>query len=138
MESIFGPVLGMFVLTFVVWVYMFAKRIPWITRANLSDEEMTPLNFMQAMPPDVAAPSDNLKNLFEMPVIFYALCLYLYVTQQVDQIHVISAWVFFSFRTLQSIMHCTINVVIVRFWLYAISCLALLVMLFRAVASYVG
>ena len=137
MEAIFGPMLGMFVLTFVVWVYMFAKRIPWITNANLSNEEMTPLYFLQNTPPDVAAPSDNFKNLFEVPVIFYALCLYLYVTQQVDQIHVICAWVFFCFRALQSIMHCTANVVIVRFWLYAIATLALLVMVVRALVHYI-
>ena len=137
MESIFGPMLGMFVLTILVWVYMYAKRIPWITKADLSNEEMTPLHFMQNTPPDVANPSDNLKNLFEIPLVFYALCLYLYVTQQVDQIYVICAWVFFCFRALHSIMHCTANVVIVRFWLYAIASLALFIMVIRAVAAYV-
>ena len=137
MESIFGPMLGMFLLTILVWVYMYAKRIPWITKSDLSNEEMTPLHFMQNTPPDVANPSDNLKNLFEIPLVFYALCLYLYVTHQVDQIHVICAWTFFCFRTLHSIMHCTANVVIVRFWLYAISSLALFIMVIRAIAAYV-
>ena len=33
-------------------------------------------------------PSDNLKNLFEMPVLFYALSLYLYATSQVDGLYV--------------------------------------------------
>ena len=111
---------------------MYAKRIPWIVQADLGNEEMTPLTFMQKTPPDVANPSDNLKNLFEMPVLFYALCLYLFVTQSVDWIHVVSAWVFLAFRVLHSLMHCTINIVIVRFWLYAVACLACFVMLARA------
>lgn len=136
--AIFAPMLGMFVLTIIVWTYMYAKRIPFITRSNLSNEEMTPLNFMQIQPPDVANPSDNLKNLFEMPVLFYALILYLFVTQQVDQVHVICAWSFFILRVLHSIMHCTINVVVVRFGLYAASSLALFVMVFRAIAHFPG
>ena len=131
-SAIFQPMLGVMLLTAVVWVYMFARRIPWITRSNLGPEDFRPQRFMELQPPEVAAPSDNLKNLFEMPVLFYALCLYLFVTQSVDWIHVVSAWVFLAFRVLHSLMHCTINIVIVRFWLYAVACLACFVMLARA------
>lgn len=136
--AIFSPMFGMFILTSVVWIYMYAKRIPWITQANLTDEDLTPARFMALQPPEVANPSDNLKNLFEMPLLFYALVLYLYVTGHVDQIHVISAWAFFVLRIAHSIMHCTRNVVIVRFWIYALSCVAFFVMLVRAIAQHLG
>ena len=75
-------------------------------------------------PPEVANPSDNLKNLFEIPVLFYALALYLYVANQVDAIHVAAAWVFVAFRVLHSLVHCTINIVMLRFYLYLVSTLA--------------
>jgi len=39
----------------------------------------------QRSPAAVSNPSDNLKNLFEIPVLFYALALYLFVTGQVDE-----------------------------------------------------
>jgi hypothetical protein len=34
---------------------------------------LTPAKLAELSPPAVANPSDNLKNLFELPVIFYAL-----------------------------------------------------------------
>ena len=136
--EIFTPMFGMFVLTVVVWFYMYAKRIPFITGSNLSDEDFKPLRFMELQPPDVANPSDNLKNLFEMPVLFYALVLYLYTTNNVDQTHVITAWIFFVLRIAHSIMHCTVNIVIVRFWIYALSCVALFVMMGRAILQHFG
>ena len=67
-----------------------------------------------------------------MPVLFYALCLYLYVTEQVDVTYVAAAWVFVLFRILHSVMHCTINIVIVRFWLYFGASVAVWFMLLRA------
>jgi hypothetical protein len=57
-------------------------------------------------PPGVSNPSDNFKNLFEIPVIFYALALVLFVTGQVDAAYVTAAWVFAAFRALHSAVHC--------------------------------
>lgn len=131
-QAIFAPMLGMFVLTFVVWVYMFAKRIPFITQNDLGPEDLRSSRFAELQPPDVANPSDNLKNLFEMPVIFYALCLYLNATGQVDGVYLAAAWLFFALRVAHSAVHCTVNVVIVRFWIYAAASAALWFMTFRA------
>ncbi len=130
--AIFLPMFGMFLLTFVVWVYMYARRIPFITSNNLTPEQLTPAKFAELQPPEVSNPSDNLKNLFELPVVFYAVCLYLYAVGQVDTAYVWAAWLFLLFRVLHSIMHCSVNVVIVRFWLYAIACVALWFMVIRA------
>ena len=41
-EAIFAPVLGMFVLTMVVWAYMYARRIPFIQSLDLPPDEVTP------------------------------------------------------------------------------------------------
>ena len=131
-QAIFAPMLTMFILTFVVWVYMYAKRIPFITKNELGPEELKPTRFAELQPPDVSNPSDNLKNLFEMPVLFYAMCLYLHVTGQVDGVYVTAAWVFAGLRIVHSAVHCTVNVVIVRFWIYFAASAALWFMIFRA------
>ena len=103
-------------LTLVVWVYMYIRRISFITSRNLSPQDLTdPGELARLSPPAVSNPSDNLKNLFEMPVIFYTLALYLFVTNQVDALYVGTAWVFVAFRTLHSAVHCTINIVLLRF-----------------------
>ena len=89
-------------------------------------------------PPAVSNPSDNLKNLFEIPVLFYALALYLFATSQVDALYVGAAWVFLIFRTLHSAVHCTFNRVIVRFYLYLIATLAVWFMIFRTALDHFG
>lgn len=86
-------------------------------------------------PPEVSKPSDNLKNLFEIPVLFYALALYLFVTGNVDTLHVACGWIFVIFRMLHSIVHCTFNHVMTRFGCYAISTAAVWVILIRAMIS---
>ena len=83
-------------------------------------------------------PSDNLKNLFELPVLFYALALYLFATAQVDAVYVFAGWMFVGFRTLHSAIHCTFNIVMLRFWLYVISSAALWFMVIRAALSHFG
>ncbi len=65
----------------------------------------------QLSPPAVSNPSDNLKNLFEMPVLFYAIVLYLTRPLQVDGVYLGAAWVFASVRALHSAVHCTVNIV---------------------------
>jgi hypothetical protein len=129
--AIFAPFIGTMLLTIVVWVYMYARRIPFIVNSKLAPEQLTAAELARLSPPHVSNPSDNLKNLFELPTIFYAAVLYLYVTTQVDTAYVAAAWVFFAFRILHSAVHCTFNLVILRFWLYAISALALWFMILR-------
>jgi hypothetical protein len=93
---------------------------------------MTPLELARLSPPQVSTPSDNLKNLFEMPTVFYAVVLYLYVTHNVDGAYVGAAWAFFLFRALHSAVHCTFNFIPLRFVLYVISAGALWFMVLRA------
>ena len=135
--AIFGPVFVMIALTFVVWVYMYAKRIPFIQSLDPS-VVLPPARLAELSPPAVANPSDNLKNLFEIPVVFYALALYLFATGSVDGVYVGSAWVFAPFRALHSAVHCTVNIVLVRFTLYLVSTLAVWFIAARAMLHYLG
>jgi hypothetical protein len=134
-SAILVPFVGVMLLTLVVWVYMYARRIPFIVRSKLTPSQLTPLEFARLSPARVSNPSDNLKNLFELPTIFYAAALYLYASNQVDAIYVGAAWAFFVFRVLHSSVHCTFNFVPLRFWLYAMSALALWVMVIRMACS---
>lgn len=131
-NAIFIPFMLMMLLTTVVWVYMYSRRIPFIVSSKLRPDQLTAATLARMSPPAVSNPSDNLRNLFELPTIFYALVLYLQVTARVDGSYVAAAWVFVGFRILHSAVHCTVNIVLVRFWLYAISATALWLMVVRA------
>lgn len=137
--SIFLPMLGMMALTAVVWFVMYAKRIPAMKKARLPAQTYTiPDTISEHLPEAVNYPAYNLKNLFELPVLFYALCLYLYVTGLVDQIYLAAAWSFFVLRVLHSIVHCTKNIVMLRFYLYSAAALVLWFMLGRALFRELG
>lgn len=135
---IFAPFFAMILLTLIVWIYMYARRLAFIRRSDLAPDQLNPLELARVSPPSVSNPSDNLRNLFELPVIFYALILYLDAADEVDSIHLAAAWVFVVFRVLHSAVHCTVNVVLVRFLLYCVSALALWLMAARAALAALG
>jgi hypothetical protein len=138
-NAIFSPFFATVFLTLIVWVYMYIRRISFITSRKISPKEMAvPGALAQISPPSVSNPSDNLKNLFELPIIFYTLVLYLFVTKQVDTVYVNAAWIFAVFRGLHSAVHCTFNLVMLRFYLYLFSTLALWFMAIRAAAFHFG
>ena len=135
-EAIFLPMLATMTLTAIVWFYMYARRIPAMRRARVSVQTYTtPGTILEHLSEEVNYSANNLKNLFELPVLFYGLCLYLFVSGNVDTAYVAAAWAFFLFRMLHSIVHCTINIVMLRFYLYAGAALALWIMLGRALIT---
>ena len=136
-SAIFAPFFVMMFLTLVVWAYMYARRIPFINSLKLQPEDLAkPGELARLSPPAVSNPSDNLKNLFEIPVLFYALALFLFVTNRVDALYLAAAWVFVAFRAAHSLVHCTFNHVLLRFSLYLVAAVAVWFMLVRAALDY--
>ena len=118
---------------------MYVRRIGFIRSKGISPKDLAvPGELARLSPPEISNPSDNLKNLFEIPVLFYALALYLFDTNQVDDAYVSAAWVFVAFRALHSVVHCTINLVMLRFYLYLFSTLAVWFIAARAALAYLG
>jgi hypothetical protein len=115
---------------------MYARRIPAMQKAGVSVQTYTmPDKIIQYLPENVNLASNNLKNLFELPTLYYGLCLYLFVSGNVDATYVVSAWSFFGFRVLHSVVHCTVNIVMLRFLTYAAGALSLWFMLGRALIA---
>jgi hypothetical protein len=134
--AIFLPMLATMTLTALVWFYMYARRIPAMRKAGVSVQSYTtPDTMSELLPAEVNFSANNFKNLFEVPTLYYALCLYLFVTGNVDATYVGAAWLFFIFRTLHSVVHCTVNIVILRFYLYASAALSMWFMLGRALIA---
>ena len=83
--AIFAPFFGMLLLTLVVWLVMYVRRLHYVFGQRVAAQRLqTPEQLVAIIPEAVQRPANNLRNLFELPVVFYALCLYLYVTANVD------------------------------------------------------
>ncbi len=132
-SAILLPFFGVMLLTLVVWINMYARRISYLLREKIDLRTVdTPQKAASAIPAKVSLASHNLKNLFELPVIFYAICLYLFISDTVDSIYLMAAWWFLAFRIIHSLIHCTYNKVEHRFAAYILSAVALWAMVLRA------
>ena len=130
------PMAGMMTLTLLVWVYMFVQRISYMTANQVdADEMVTPADVQRLLPPEASSAANNFKNLFEVPVIFYVVCLYLTVFGQVDSLHITCAWVFVALRAVHSAIHCSYNRVMHRFSVYLLASLAVWVMVVRGLLA---
>lgn len=131
-HPLLAPFAAMMVLTVVVWVVMYALRLPYLLRSKVDLQSIAAPEQMNAfLPAWVNNPSNNLKNLFEMPVLFYALVLALVFTGNQDPLMVKLAWAYVGLRAVHSLIHCAFNIVNLRFTAYLLSSVALLVMIFR-------
>lgn len=132
-EQIFQPFFAMMLVTFAVWVYMYIRRTSYLVgdRVDLRKVD-NPAKMDIEVPAKINLPAYALKNLLELPVLFYVLCLYLYLTGRVDQFYVVASWLFVTGRALHALIYCTYNKVLHRFIAYFLSALVLWAMIARA------
>jgi len=81
-----------------------------------------------AVPAHVSLPNRNYMNLLELPMLFYVVCLLLYVTAGASSTTVMLAWFFVAMRVVHSIIHLSYNQVLHRLAAFTISNLALIVL----------
>ncbi len=132
-QVIFQPFFAMMLVTFAVWVFMYQRRTSFLVQEKIDLRKVdTPAKMDVEIRGDVNLPAYALKNQFELPVIFYAVCLYLYATSTVDALYVAAAWLFVAGRAVHAVIYCSYNAVMHRFIVYFTSALVLWVMVLRA------
>lgn len=133
-NAILFPCFGMMLLTLIVWLALYRQRIGYLMQNRINPQKGATAKRMQELLPErVNLPAENLQNLFELPVLFYVICFYLYFSQQSDTVSLGLAYMFLVFRIAHSTIHCTYNKVMHRFAVYMISSLVLWAMLLRTI-----
>ena len=135
-KPIILPVLALVALTFFVWIAMYITRISEMQRKRIHAQKLDSRVHAQALLTDSAVVADNLKNLFEMPILFYAGMLLSMILMIQDPLLVQLAWGFVALRFIHSLVHCTYNRVMHRFIAYLASCLVLM-LIWARLAGYV-
>jgi hypothetical protein len=119
-NPLFWPMVAMAGLTFLVWLRMFQTRVGEMKRRRIHPQSVAQSAQMAQMVEDSRA-ADNFRNLFELPVLFYAAML-LSLQAGIDSVAMQAlAWAFVSLRFLHSYIHCTYNRVMDRFKAYVLS-----------------
>lgn len=131
-QTLVQPLIALMLLTLLVWIYMYVRRLGYILANHIDAQDLsTPEKRSAVLPEHVNRASNNLSNLFEVPVMFYALCVLILVLQESDSIYVNLAWSYVALRAAHSVIHCSVNVVMLRFAAYALSSIVLWIMLVR-------
>ncbi len=113
----YWPAVAMVALTLVVWLRMYFRRIAQMKRERIHPQAVATSGQMTARLTDSAA-ADNFRNLFELPVLFYLAVVVAVQTHQVTAVTLALAWSFVALRIVHSVIHCTYNKVIHRFYAY--------------------
>ena len=110
---------AMAALTFVVAVRLLHARITEMREKKIRPQQFATSRDAQQM--ESLRIADNLRNLHEAPVLFYAVCILLMVTGHVSAFFVACAWLYVALRCVHSWIHCTYNRVRHRFYAFGAS-----------------
>jgi len=133
MTALLTPVLALVVLTLIVWIWMYATRIPAMQKVGIQPQDARFPGSLDRLPDSARQVADNYNHLMEQPTIFYALVFYIAVAGHADQPHVWLAWAYVGLRVVHTLIQCTINVVNLRFSVFTLSTLVLMVMAGREI-----
>lgn len=132
--SLIIPVILMITLTICVWIALYATRIPYMLKNHIDAQKWAQTEGVTANTPlYLQNISNNFKNLFEVPVLFYALTILMISSMGASNFDIWMAYIFVGARAAHSLIHCTYNRVMHRFSAYVISNFALIAMLISAI-----
>lgn len=134
--QILQPVVALMVWTMVMWVWMYARRIPVITKVDpalVEDVTYGRRTLDQILPARVQWVAHNYNHLHEAPTLFYAVAIVLGICGAGNGTNVWIAWAYVALRVAHSLVQATINKVMLRFQIFALSSLALAALIVQAV-----
>ena len=129
-SPLLGPIVALVAWTLVMLIWMAVARSPLVKGKPLPDGARG-----ADMPPGKHNwPGQNYDHLHEQPTLFYAIVLALVAMDDQFEINLILAWAYVGLRIVHSIWQATVNVVRIRFLLFALSTLCLLGLTIHAAA----
>ncbi len=132
-SPILQPVVALVLWSFVMWAWLYATRIPAIRSAKAPmPPEMTAADLNAIIPPRVRWKADNYNHLMEQPTLFYATALTLAVAGAGDGWNCVVAWIYVGVRVVHSLVQATVNIILLRFAIFMVGSLVLLVLAIRA------
>jgi hypothetical protein len=129
-STLVAPVIALVLWTLVVWLWMYATRIPAMQKAQIDPQQAARTRTLD-LPPEVMWVSDNYNHLMEQPTIFYATALAAQVAGLADPLNVGLAWAYVVLRIVHSLIQGTVNVVMARFAVFSLSTIVLAVIAVR-------
>ena len=141
-SPILQPAVALLAWTMVMWLWMYATRLRAMRALpDLDPNSMvgsTGASLREKLPERVSWKADNYNHLHEAPTLFYAVVLILAMAGQDARLNIWLAWMYVVLRVVHSVVQATVNVVVVRFALFALSTLVLIALIVHAAMAVFG
>lgn len=132
-QPLLGPVIALVAWSLVMWLWMYATRLPAIRAAQMRLDPNAPRGEqMSTLPARVRWKADNYNHLMEQPTIFYAIVLALALLGDRSDLSLAMAWTYVALRVVHSLVQALVNRIELRFALFVLSTLPLFVLTWRA------
>jgi len=134
MDHFLSPVLGLVIWTLIVWVILYARRLPMLKGADLSaDSAKSPDgSWKSQLPLKIQAPAHNYNHLMEQPTIFYALMFFLFLAEKSSAAALFLAWSYVALRIVHSLIQINAGAIMMRFTVFSLSTFCLMGMIVTA------
>ena len=126
-ESVLAPALVLVIWSLLVWVWMYATRLPAMGKAKLDPQDARFPGSLDVLPDGVRQVANNYNHLMEQPTIFYALAFITYLIGLQSPLTAGLAWGYVALRIVHSLIQNTINRVPLRFLVFSLSTIVLIV-----------
>jgi hypothetical protein len=131
-HGLIAPVLALVAWTFVMWLWMYAARIPAMQKARIDLQAAEASGAgLDALPRAAQRPAENYNHLHEQPMLFYAVALSAHLLNAADAINIGLAWTYVTIRIVHSLIQATANIIMVRFLVFALGSAALFALFVR-------
>jgi hypothetical protein len=134
--DILGPVVVLLAWTMVMWIWMYATRIPAMNAAGIDAKNLVGsdgASLRAKLPETISWKADNYNHLHEAPTVFYAVAIVLAIIGEGDGLNAQIGWAYVALRVIHSIIQATVNKVQLRFMVFALSSFCLMFLVARAV-----
>ena len=133
--SILQPVIALAAWTMVMWVWMYGTRLPAMAAAQVDPDKLAhdpETTLDRSLPAQVQWKAHNSNHLHEAPTVFYVVAIVLAIVGEGDGTNAWLGWLYVALRVFHSLVQATINRVVLRFAVFAVSSLVLIVLIVRA------
>ena len=133
--TILQPLVALAAWTMVMWVWMYATRIPAMSAMRIEPDSLArdpSKKLDEILPPQVSWKAQNYNHLHEAPTVFYAVALALALLGQGEGAALYLAWAYVALRVVHSLVQAVVNKVMLRFTVFTLSSLVLLALIVLA------
>ncbi len=130
--GILQPVVVLAIWTMVMWLWMYATRIPALSATKVDPDALVrdpDKTLDKVLPHQVQWKAHNFNHLHEAPTVFYAIAITLAIVGKGDGLAAQLGWAYVALRVIHSLVQATVNRVTLRFLIFALSSFVLMALI---------